>query len=282
MFKVKYLLIDTKGNEIARYDRLEFVTKNLYAVRLNNKWGFINENANLLTNIIYDFYESQDYINNECIKVEKNKKYALLDYNGNIVSDWYDDIINLFDNNIIIAKLNNKFALIKKIGLKFTNVSSFEFDQIRKFRENFALVYKDCKCNFIDTTGNLISKIYFDTAYDFHNGFAEVYLNGKCTYLTKNGTLLTEAKFDALGDFREGFCFYLIGKKYGYIDELGNELCGPIYDSAKNFENGKATVRKYKTWFYINTKGKKIRKLTESEVYKITTPLIMRLKKTLL
>lgn len=278
MFKVKYLLIDANGNEVARYDRLEFVTKNLYAVRLNNKWGFINENANLLTNIIYDFYESQDYIINECIKVEKNKKYALMDYKGNIISDWYDDIINLFDNNIIIAKLNNKFALIKKIGLKFTNVCPFEFDQFYRFNEGFIIVIKDKKRNFMDTSGNLISKIYFDNALEFYNGFAEVYLNGKWTYITKTGDMLTEAKFDALGTFYEGISSYKIGKKYGYIDEFGNDISGPIYDSAKNFENGKAAVRKDKNWFYINKKGKKIRKLTESEVYEVTTPLIMRLK----
>ena len=63
------------------------------------------------------------------------------------------------------------------------------FDYVGEFRDGFARVELNDKCNFINTDGEIISNQWFYRAGDFRYGFAPVSLNGKGYSLRQDGVL---------------------------------------------------------------------------------------------
>lgn len=51
---------------------------------------------------------------------------------------------------------------------------NFEYDHVLPFNEGFAMVMKDGKCGYIDTTGTIRIPLQFDYAGNFHEGAAPV------------------------------------------------------------------------------------------------------------
>ena len=52
---------------------------------------------------------------------------------------------------------------------------------------------------------NMSDMAKFEYAWDFHEGFAQVELDGKCNFIDTSGKLLSEQWYDLAGDFHEGF-----------------------------------------------------------------------------
>ena len=64
------------------------------------------------------------------------------------------------------------------------------FDLCNNFREGFAVVELNGKCNFINTRGELLCNQWFDDCSDFYKkGFAKVELNGRVFMIDTKGQL---------------------------------------------------------------------------------------------
>ena len=99
-----------------------------------------------------------------------------------------------------------------------------KFDRIGNFKEGFARVKLNGKCNYINTDGQFLSKEWFDRAYDFHEGLAIVRINGKWNFINTEGQLLSKQWFDGAYDFHEGFAKVYLNGKWNFINTEGQLL----------------------------------------------------------
>ena len=208
-----------------------------------------------------------DYISdfvNGIAKVSLNKKWNLIDQNGNLISQqWFDNIhgFNEYDNTygfneygIVTVELNKKWNLIDVNGKL---VSKQWFDWIGDFENDFAQVMLNGKLNFIDTNGKVLSQQWFDDIDNFdRNGFAKVELNRKRNLIDQNGNLISQQWFDWIGDFENGIAKVTLNGKCNFIDVNGNLLFKQWFDYIEEFRNGFDKVSLNRKCNLIDQNGK--------------------------
>ena len=127
---------------------------------------------------------------------------------------------------------NDKPVRLNEIGLSEGIVSFYsnidpkfkfrlKFDWIEDFKEGFARVELNRKCNFINTEGRILSKRWFDTAWNFSEGFARVELNDKWNFINTEGQFLSQQWFDASESFKEGVAIVALNDKVNFINTEG-------------------------------------------------------------
>ena len=130
-----------------------------------------------------------------------------------------------------------------------------KFDWMGDFKEGFAAVKLNGKCNFINTEGKLLSRQWFDWMEAIEDGFAEVSLNGKWNFINTEGQILSHQWFDAAWGFREGFAEVNLNGKYNFINTEGRLLSQQWFDYVGFFNEGFAEVNLNGRCNFINAKG---------------------------
>lgn len=74
-------------------------------------------------------------------------------------------------------------------------------DAIGQFHNDFAIVKKDGKVNFVDADGRILSDEWFDACNDFEGGFGLVSKDRKRNFIGSDGSLLLSQWVDRAGDF---------------------------------------------------------------------------------
>ena len=97
-------------------------------------------------------------------------------------------------------------------------------DAIGNFHNDFAIVKKDGKCNFINGDGYVISDEWFDACNEFESGFAMVSKNGKRNFIDDNGQYLLKTWVDRAGDFMGDTAPVIINGERHEVDRNGQIL----------------------------------------------------------
>ena len=74
-------------------------------------------------------------------------------------------------------------------------------DAIGQFHNDFAIVKKDGKVNFVNADGQIISDEWFDACNEFENGYGLVIKDRKRNFVGSDGRLLIDQWVDRAGDF---------------------------------------------------------------------------------
>ena len=224
-------------------------------VELNKKWNLLNTEGQFLSNQWFDkVYEfSEGYA-----RVYINGKgWNFLNIKGQYLTNQWFDEVGPFYNGCACVKIEGK-------GWNFINIegqllSNQWYDRVNDFYNGFASVKIEGKGeNFINTKGQLLSNQWFDKIYVFSNGFARVYIKGKgWNFLNTDGQLLSNQWYDRVNDFYNGFAeVYIEGKGWNFINIEGQLLSNQWYDGVSDFYEGFAEVYiEGKGWNFINTKG---------------------------
>jgi hypothetical protein len=161
---------------------------------------------------------------------------------------------------------------------------------VKEFTEGFAAVMnKENKWGFINTTGREIVPFVYDGVLPFKEKYAAVckgcksdanklyFHGGKWGYINDLGQLIIQYKFNEVGSFSEGLAPVCIGcsqemitnssdghtfgiaykdGNFGYINPAGELVIDFKYTSAAEFSQGLALVSIGQHFSYINTQGK--------------------------
>lgn len=250
-----FYYIDLKNNIIS--DNY----KNITPLKRNNEYSYLilyNDNQYYLLNLETDELKELDsniisieytdehninnnnFINNNdyLVVINKDKKYGLIDYTGNIIIDFkYDYLKTYINNNSFIAKINNKYGIIND---KQEIVIDFENDNILYFYDlnKYSIFIKNNKLG-IYYNDKLVVNYKLD--YPFNNENAISYIvNNDNLYLTvlsglydetvnyiidKNGIQNTsKTTFEPLIDNNNELKFFYT------IEEINNESKITYYD----------------------------------------------------
>lgn len=197
------------------YERAYDFSEGLAAVRMDEKFGYINTDGKF---VIACQYSNAKEFSNGIAQVEQideetnfeNITWSLIDTEGYAVSD-------------------SKYAII------------------REYREGFASAGKYSTINggvLLDENGKEHFADKFRVAWGFIDGISLVQdAYGKFFYIDKNGYNINGKSYEDAKEFSEGLAVVLEHDKYGYIGKNGLIQIEPVYEYATNFNSGFAVVR---------------------------------------
>lgn len=192
-------------------------------------------------------------------------KYGLIDTMGNIIiSPQYQELWVATKENVIAAKLNNKYGLLDEDGKV---VLPFVYDKMECYSYNggtFSLTRKN-KFSYADSTGKIFSKREYDFGENFWSYRARVAIKGKYGFIDSVGTEIVPLIYDRAEAFYYNVAIVGNGKKCGMINNMG-ELIEPIeYDRITDIYDEKQMVTTgyigYKNEIptYFNREGRRVK-----------------------
>lgn len=295
--KNKWGFASVKTREViieCNYEEVSLFYEGLAAIKLNNRWGYIDKNGK---NIIPCMFDSATYFNNGLALVTLNDKYGYINQLGHIVIPLQYDYADHFKYGVASVVVGKKYGFIDKTGEVIIPID-FEYGYIDRnglihvqlddkhhglynvkgeellpciyseisseFSDGLAPLYKNGYSGWINAKGQKVIPCKFDTAYNFSDGLALVYTElYYWAFIDTKGAIVFRGGGYNLHvlDFSEGLAqLNKVGwhdkpNNYGYIDKKGTEVIPCIYDSSKKFTEGLAAVSINERWGYVNTLG---------------------------
>ena len=202
------------------------------AVKIKDKWRFIDMKGNFINSHSYDDIEDSDY---GVAFVQINEKWGLINNKGKtVIKPMFDYVWDFYDD-MARVKMKDKYGFVDTSGKIIVKP---QYEDAHNFSEGLAVVETERGYGYIDTFGKMAISPQWDKARDFHNGYAAV-------------------RKEIVKEVLKGF--FKKGNddgpdKWGYIDRAGNIVLKPQFFDVTDFEDGRATV--YKTGDdYENEKG---------------------------
>jgi WG containing repeat len=178
-------------------------SEGLAAVKLGNKWGYIDKSGK--TVIQQQFDEAEPFSEGlAAVKVLQSNitKAGYIDKEGKIV-----------------------------IPLNYQDHAAFSF------HEGLAPSYDEVFCKYIDKAGKIIIRLQCNIFEEFGEGFSEgvalVKMDNKYIYIDKTGKTSIPLKFDTTSLFKYGLAYVSVRnnllKTSGYIDKTGEFIWSKTY-----------------------------------------------------
>jgi len=254
------------------YEAAEYFSEGLAAVRLNDKWGYIDKAGNVAIAFKYDyagpFSSGIAYADVIDYDAEVVISYHI-DKSGNVTRQWETPLDELYEGEhyyfseglsvFLFGELDEggKYGYVDE---DFNTVIPPRFDYAYDFHDGVAAVMIDEKWGYIDKAGNDVIPFRYDWALSFCNGLASVSINDKWGYINKAGNTVIELIYDVAYDFYDDWAVVGNGGKFGYIDKTGKVVIPLQFDLAIEFSGDYAPVRfgDYTTgkWGFIDKTGK--------------------------
>lgn len=246
----------------------------LYPIKRNNKYGFIDDNGNIIVEPIYKYigqfsnqvcsitneinefhfnYNGKDYSHNES---------SIIDTNGNILfpfkkyiqfEEYFDDVTFCYHQK------HKKFGVIDKFG-KERIPFIFEKSEIEysKFSNGLAKIKKEEKYGFINKNNEIVIPCIYDKVSHYNDGFALAKIKTKEFLINKKGEIF-KSKFKIVSTFNENLAIVKQNKKFGFINENNELLIDFLFDEVWGcFVLGHCLVKLNNKYGLIDKSGKLI------------------------
>jgi len=217
---------------------------NYRSVKMNDKYGYIDYNGKLV--IDYQFIEAKDFKDSVAI-VGNGVKWAIINIDGKIISDWFDEISE-FNGEVAIFSQFKKYGFLNKSG----KIVSENYTKITPFINNLYIVNDLEKVGIVNNTGEFITA-WYDQIYDFENGFCKVRKAEKFANINKLGAMVM-GWYDSIGTYNEGVVKVLNKETYCYVNNKGIPI-SDWYTYVDDFSDGFAIVKKGNYYGYLNKNG---------------------------
>ena len=248
----KWGFIDKTGKVIVepRYDFIEEFKDGYAAVFVGDKMGFIDLTGNL---VIEPQFEALVFgFDDGYAIVEKDNVIFLIDTTGEIMHSTIEK-----PEDFLTDEENSYFE--EKWGF----LENSEIHDIGTFNDGLASYQdEDRKYGYIKKNGEIIVDPIYDKAASFSEGLAVVTKDDKAGFIDTTGKIVIPLQFkDEVGEFKNGMAKIEIEDRYGFIDRTGNFRIKPIYDEVTDFEEGLAAVKTNNKWGFVNSEGEFVIKL---------------------
>lgn len=231
-------------------------------IKKNGKWGVVDRQNNIIIPFIY---KKEIFVfENDVILVEKNNKLGIIDQHQNIIIPMiYESIFPMYNDGELISfkvQKGKKYGILDRQGKALTGL---DYDEINGTSlKNTLITRKNNLMGAIDLKGNIIIPTqYYDITY--HDDLFQVKNKlGKVGYVDNNNRVVVPLVYDELIHLayeKEPTVYAKQNGKVGIIS-MDNKIIIPfIYDEIDNYDNGQATVTLNGETFDINAQGNRIK-----------------------
>ena len=206
---------------------------------------------------------------NELYRINIGGKYGFINENGDVVIEpQYDETYFHFrDGEVCFARIGERKGLINSSG-EFVAELEKGIDFVWNFVNGKTIcIGNNNRYGVVDENGNLVlPMVYSNITVDNPMGFIVQDTLGNMGYINYQGKLILPCIYDDVKGFNEGLMVVATSNKCGYVDTLGDWIIDSIYDDARVFNNGMARVKKGNGWVFIDKKGNVIESLKYEEI----------------
>ncbi|GAB3714763.1 hypothetical protein GCM10027592_54780 [Spirosoma flavus] len=251
-------------------DAMSGLPDELYPVRVGEKWGYINNKAQLVIRPQFDraddFSEGMAVVTIVTIHGERTVwKEGYINQLGNVVIPCQFDKAHPFSENMGRIEVDGKTGFIDRLG---RIAIAPHFEEASDFSESRAVAKMNGRNGFINPSGEWVVEPKFERACwvsRFSEGLAAVYTtfnNGPAGYVDKTGSFAFDPTFEYVESFSEGLAQVRPkgSSKYGYINRKGDWIIPAQYELGMRFSEGIAAVKRSdgKGWQLIDSSGKTV------------------------
>lgn len=195
-----WFVTNKKGDIIGQtYDSILSGFKNgLCAVKIKEKWGYIDKSGKLSIDTIYDY--ARVFTKNGIARVRKGDEHFFIDKSGNRLFS-VDSTITGFVCNRAAVMLNGELCFVNSKGKK---VFTIDADDVYAFNEEdyLATIIKNGKAAKIDTMGNVVLSTDYEIIGRFINGVAPAKKSKKWGFIDiKGDEIINVANDEYLYDY---------------------------------------------------------------------------------
>lgn len=188
--------IDEKVIIQPKYENIYFINDSeLYVVKNNKKFGFIDKSGKVVIPLIYDKVGFN--INDNLIPALKDGKWGFINRENETKIPFEYDDATAFLNDLAFVKKGENYGCINtknKIKVKF-NLKKTKYPF---FTNDLALFEENGKYGFINKKGRIKIPVIYDKAFPFVNELAYVEVDGKVGYINKKGEEIIPIKYKQL------------------------------------------------------------------------------------
>lgn len=231
----KYRFIDNHGSTFFdEYEDAKPFSEGLAAVKVNNKWGYIDTQGKYVISPQYNQDDARE--------------------------SWRKSTPGDFSEGLAAVKKNGQQVYIRRDNTVAIN--------LRKamnggdFSHGRAIVWEDEKFGLIDTKGKLILSPTYNQIEQFSEGLAAFRLGVSWGYLNQNGEIVIKPTFDYAEEFACGLAPVKVNEKWGFVDKWGKLIIEPKYDSVGRFQHGLVKVESGGADFFIDKDGRVVIKVS--------------------
>lgn len=145
--------------------------------------------------------DENDFYSDELFRIRINNKYAFIDKNVNMKIPYIYDWASAFHCGVAAVRIDEKYGFINK---KNNYVLPSFFEDAKGVRECMAPVKLGGKWGMITMAGKFLLDCDFEDVGLAENGQIPFKKDGKWGLMHKNGTMLAEPNYDNLFYFKEG------------------------------------------------------------------------------
>lgn len=227
-------------------------------VEKDGLFGYVNDSGKLVIPVSYS--DATDYRRGTAV-VEKNGMQGIIDTLNNVLSDFQWDWTESFnEHGIARVRLDDRFGLISR-GLKDSLLIPVDYEALGDYNEGRALLAKEGKYGFVDTTGKEVIPMKYDFNQEalsrskFENGFAWVNQEGKVGVIDTSGEKVYPCIFEDVGEYSGKLVPVKRRGKWGYADKEVELVIPYDYQYATSFNMHMARVMAEEKWGVIDTTG---------------------------
>lgn len=201
----------------------------LLAVEVEGKWGYINEQGEMVIEPQFDF--ADNFIGKGVATVVVGKEHFLINREGEQVGvNKFDSLESLYENGYVIATTKSgNYGIVDETGEFVIERDNYryEFNAICDSKHGMFCIERNFKYGFMDINGNVVVEPKYSTVENFaDNGLALVAIDDdeKYGFIDVTGKVVIDLQYDYAGSFSEeieGLAYVSKGKEEGYIDASG-------------------------------------------------------------
>ncbi|MEO6301826.1 MAG: WG repeat-containing protein [Bacteroidia bacterium] len=256
----KWCFINRQGQIIsAVYDEINELSNNCYTVKLNGKYGALNNFGQV---IIEPKFEEMGDFKNDFAYYRQEGKSGFVSKDGYVHKPEFDWLSDFDADKMAVVKKGNSYGIINSIG---KTILETKYDQILKANNGIFIVVLNNMYGFYSANACFISAVTYDFAKEKP---ADFYTNGQVFKLVKKGQqALTDANgrvsidfgaYDEINFASNGLIRVKKKNKFGYVDRKLNLAIPYKYTKADDFKDSCAIVQLKDKISLINIQGKEV------------------------
>ena len=212
----------------------------------------------------YGKYDWQDdFIFNGLIKVRLDGKYGFINEDGEeIIPCKYEDADN-FPEGLTKVKSAEGWGFVNKNGKE---IISCKYEDADVFSDGLAKVKSAEGWGFVNENGEEIVACKYEEAHAFWLGLAKVKSAKGWGFVNKNGEEIIPCKYEKAYAFEGGLSLVKSKEGYGFVNNEGEEIIPCKYEDAHGFLFGANTaeVKLNGEWINIDKTGKQVQVTEEN------------------
>ncbi len=206
--------------------------------------------------------------------IKINDLYGFINRHGDIVIEpKYKDARNFSDNLALVVFDDDDDGFIDKKG---AIILKGKFPNLHEFKQGLSSFRKNGKVGFIDTKGDTVIEHKFDWLIHHFNEYGTAVVSmgegaeEKWGMINRQGEFVIQPIYKSMPNVSEGLVVVSNNDKMGFMDEKGNLVIDYIFDSALPFSEGLASVSINGKAGYIDKTGKMIFEVDVDQAFNFT------------